>query len=94
MEVVKMESYHKREWLNPEGFFATSQITAFHGNRPYKEDSSSDLKDNVMTELIISDCHNTIYIHRAACETSDMYIEKLRLIARVCSEFADYLEKA
>ena len=85
-------TYHKREWLNPEGLFATSQITAFHGNHPYKEDSGSDLKDNVLTQLIISDCHNSIHIHRAGCETSEMFTEKLRLIARVCGEFADYLE--
>jgi hypothetical protein len=93
LEVLnESKAYHVREFLNPLGLFASSQITVFHGNHPYKEDSSSDLKDNILTQLIISDCHNTIHIHRAGCETIEMYIEKLRLIARVCDEFADHLK--
>jgi hypothetical protein len=81
-----VNDYHVREWLNPEGTFATSTITAFHGHDPYYNEKR--------TNLVIASCHETAHIHRTNSDKDlHPFIDKVRLIANVCAGFADYLLK-
>lgn len=85
------KNYHVREWLNPKGLYATSTITAFCGMHSFHNDKSEtvEFKDK---QLHISDCERSIRIHQAANMSDEEYIKKIRIIERVCKEFADHLE--
>ena len=84
------DSYHVRHFLNKKGVFATSQITAFCGERKYWRDNGEDTH-YTETALMISDCSKTIRIHPEYGEPIQDFVDKLRLISKTCSEFADYL---
>lgn len=43
-------------------------------------------------KLTIHDCQQSIRIHQMADQTDQEYIEKIRLIADVCTQFADHLQ--
>ena len=83
--------YHKREWLNKEGIYATSTITAFHGMSAFlgEDNKRTEFEDK---KLSIHDCQNSIRLHQMPDESNQEYIEKMRRVSRVCTEFADYLE--
>lgn len=83
--------YHKREWLNKEGVYATSTITAFHGMSAFfgEDNKRTDFEDK---KLSIHDCQNSIRLHQMADESNQEYIEKIRRVSKVCAEFADYLD--
>jgi len=84
-------SYHVREWLNPEGLYATSTITAFHGITSYHNDKNEVVEFDDK-KLSIHDCVNSIRIHQTPRMTDQMFIDKVKLIAKVCTDFAEYLE--
>ncbi|MGE4268218.1 MAG: hypothetical protein AB7F25_12345 [Deferribacterales bacterium] len=86
-----METYHIRHFLNKEGNLATSQITAFYGEVPY-ETSEGETKYYVEKSLRISDCSKTIRIHETYGKPSQDFVDKLRLIAKTCNDFADHLD--
>lgn len=84
------KTYHKREWLNPENVFADSTITAYHGPHSFM-----DIKDEPVTctetQLKIKDCHDSVRLH--ICNNDlPAFIDKIRLVEKVCKEFADFLE--
>jgi len=85
-------TYHVRTWLNKEGIYASSTITAFAGMNSFLGEG------NVKTEffdkkLAIHDCHYSIRIHQMADQTNEEYIAKIRTIETVCRNFANYLER-
>jgi hypothetical protein len=86
-----LENYHVREWLNREGIYASSTITAFHGTNSYHNDKN-DLVEFEDKKLTLHDCQYSIRIHQMADQTDQEYINKIRLIAKVCNDFADHLE--
>ena len=84
--------YHVRYFLNKKGVFANSQITAFRGRVPFeKPDGGIDYYTE--TSLMISDCSKTIRLHPVFSHPISDFSDKLRLIARVCNEFAEFLDK-
>lgn len=85
------KAYHVREWLNPKGTFACSMITAFHGPHSFLNDKDESI-EYTETNLRISDCQETVRIHVINGDIK-AYIKKLRVIAKVCTNFADYLEE-
>ena len=83
-----MSEYHVREWLNPEGKFATATITAFHGANPWDETYTN------CTRLVIASCHDTAHLHPFETDKDlHPFINKVRMIANVCADFADHLIK-
>ena len=89
--MIEPLGYHRREWLNREGIYATSTITAFHGMSAFlgEDNKRTDFEDK---KLSIHDCQNSIRLHQMADESDSEYIAKIRKVATVCFEFADYLE--
>lgn len=83
--------YHKREWLNDKGIYATSTITAFHGTSVFlgENNNRTEFEDK---KLSIHDCQNSIRLHQMANESDQQYINKIRKVANVCNDFADYLQ--
>ena len=85
--------YHVREWLNKEGIYATSTITAFHGMIAYIDHNDRHV-EYMDKKLTIHDCQQSIMLHQVPNQADQDYIDKLRKVASVCYEFADYLESA
>jgi hypothetical protein len=87
-------TYHVREWLNSEGIYATSTITAFCGTGRYNDtiNGVNEVIEFPDKKIHISDCERSIRIHQQAGMTNAEYIKKLRIIERVIRDFADYLE--
>lgn len=88
-----MTPFHIREWLNPISIYASSSITAFHGMNSYlgEDNKRTDFEDK---QLKIHDCQHSIRLHQMSDETDEMYIAKIRLVAGVCTKFANHLEAA
>lgn len=83
--------YHVREWLNKEGVNATSQITAYCDESSYYSDKN-EIQTFEEKKLSISDCYQSIRIHQTPQMSDQDFINKIRLIAKVCDDFANYLE--
>lgn len=83
--------YHVREWLNKEGIYASSTITAFHGTSAFlgQGNKRTEYEDKKLT---IHDCQQSIRLHQMTDQNDKEYINKIRLVAKVCSDFADYLD--
>lgn len=83
--------YHRREWLNKEDIYASSTITAYHGMSSFLgENNNRTVYEN--KKLAIHDCQQFIRIHQMADQTDQEYIDKIRLIAEVCLQFAEHLQ--
>jgi hypothetical protein len=79
--------YHKREWLNPIGHHSFSAVEAFHGKRNQASISKDDDPEEHQALFIIHGCSDTVYLH-----DFDKGTEKLRILAKMATEFADYLD--
>jgi hypothetical protein len=79
--------YHKREWLNPKGYHSFSAVEAFHGKKNKASIAHEDDPEKMNTLFIIHGCSETVYLHDFENGT-----EKLRILARMATEFADYLD--
>jgi hypothetical protein len=86
-----MKNYHKRKWLNAKGVFADSSITAFHGKHTFPNQDNVQV-EYTETQLKIKDCHNAVRFH-VVNEDMPAFIIKLRTIANICNDFAEYLEQ-
>jgi hypothetical protein len=82
-------TYSVREWLNPNDSASTGSVCAFHGESTW---ISSDGDSNVMF-LEIADCHGKSRIHMGKTDTPQMFVEKLRKLTSVITDFADFIEK-
>lgn len=90
-ELVEV-TYHKREWLNPVGVSANSTISVYVGDSCFF-DEDNNVKTYPEKKLVISDCHNTIRIHQTPQMSDQDYIDKIMLIGKVCTEFAEELQR-
>ena len=86
-EIVNTIGYHKREWLNKLGAHCFSSVECFHGKRSKEQLSPGDDPDEYVTKFILHGCHNSVFLH----DFTEGY-EKLRTIAKMANDFADYLE--
>ena len=86
-----MKTYSRREWLNPDNVPADSSITAFHGDNYYC-DTEVNVIENPETILRIKDCYKAVKFSPINGNMKE-FVAKVRLIAEVCNEFADFIEK-
>lgn len=78
--------YNKRTWLNPIESSSTSSIVAFDGDVEYSDKTYRD------TFLKISDCRNTIKLHKKDTEQIKDFITKLKLLKNEIEQFINHLE--
>lgn len=83
--------YHRREWLNKAGIYASSTVTAYHGMSSFLGEGNKRTEFEDM-KLSIHDCQQSIRLHKMADQTTQEYIDKIRLVASVCLEFAAHLD--
>lgn len=79
--------YSKQEFLNPEKSPSTGAVAAFLGY--FNEDKD----DPLAMWLRISDCHNTISLHKADWDTTEEFINKLEKLNMFIEQFINKLYK-
>lgn len=79
--------YNKRTWLNKEGSPSTGNIIAYDGVTTWKGEAIRN------TFLSISDCNNSVRLHRIEDDTIDDFIEKMELLNSEIGEFITYLKQ-
>ena len=79
--------YNKRTWLNKEGSPSTGNIIAYDGGTTWKGEAIRN------TFLSISDCNNSVRLHRIEDDTIDDFIEKMELLNSEIGEFITYLKQ-
>lgn len=82
-----MKIYNKRTWLNSEESSSTSNVIAFDGDVLYEGKSYRD------TFVKISDCKNSITLHKKDSESMEYFTNKLELLKNEIELFINYLEK-
>ncbi|WP_337941445.1 hypothetical protein [Parabacteroides sp.] len=78
--------YNKRTWLNKPGSPSTGNVVAFDGVTAWK---GVNVKD---TFLSISDCNNSIRLHRIDDDSTEDFIDKMKLLKDEIEQFIGYLE--
>jgi len=79
--------YNVRRWLNGPESEATGSVVAFHG-----EVERVPGRKQVVSTLEVADCQGKICLHIMPNERMQKFIKKLRLLAKVVTTFADWLE--
>ncbi|MEL7600594.1 MAG: hypothetical protein AAGU18_10930 [Proteiniphilum sp.] len=79
--------YIKRTWLNKEGSPSTGNVVAFDGDTTWKGEAIRN------TFLSISDCNNSIRLHRIEDDTIEDFIDKMELLKAEIEQFIVYLKQ-
>ena len=79
-------SYSKRVWLNPDDSPSTGSVVAFYGAPNWKDD------DGDFAFLEVSSCHRKVRLHKTNKDTLQEFADKMRKLAEVANNFADFLE--
>lgn len=79
--------YNKRTWLNKENSPSTGNIVAFDGETSWKGEKVRN------TFLSISDCNNSIRLHRIEDDSIEDFIDKMELLKSEIALFIDHLKK-
>lgn len=82
-----MKSYNKRTWLNSDESSSTSNVVAFDGDVQYPDKTYRD------TFVKISDCRNSIKLHKIDTEPMEDFTDKLKLLKKEIELFINHLEK-
>jgi hypothetical protein len=82
-----MKPYNKRTWLNDIKSSSTSSIVTFDGNVQYPDKIYRD------TFVKISDCKDSIKLHKKDTETMEGFITKLKLLKIEIELFINHLNK-
>lgn len=78
--------YNKRTWLNKPGSPSTGNVVAFDGVTAWKGENVKN------TFLSISDCNNSIRLHRIDDDSIEDFIDKMKLLKDEIEQFIGYLE--
>ncbi len=78
--------YNKRTWLNKPDSPSTGNVVAFDGVTAWK---GVNIRD---TFLSISDCNNSIRLHKIDDDTTEECIDKMMLLKNEIEQFIGYLE--
>lgn len=78
--------YNKRTWLNKPGSPSTGNVVAFDGLTTWKGESVRN------TFLSVSDCNNSIRLHKIDDDSIEDFINKMKLLNDEIGLFIDYLE--
>ena len=79
--------YSKRVWLNEENSPSTGSVVAFDG---FVRDDKEEWRS---TFLELSDCYGKARLHKASYDSTEDFIEKMKLLRNEIDSFIDYLEK-
>lgn len=80
--------YNKRTWLNNKYSDSTSSVVAFDG-----EVTDLDTENKYPQRFLeIADCHHKIRIHLTSDDTSEDFLNKIKLLKNEIGEFVSYLE--
>lgn len=87
MSEKRNKLYSQRIWLNDEDSPSTGNAVAYDGivddyGEPYHS-----------TFLNVSDCHVTAHLHKAQYDTTEDFLNKMRLLRDFISDFVNHLEK-
>lgn len=83
---MKSKTYSKRKWLNKAGSPSTGSAVAYYGPMPWGK------KKEPYLYFEVSDCHNSVRLHQTENEPRNAFIRKMRKLAKMANEFADFLE--
>ncbi len=78
--------YNKRTWLNKPDSPSTGNVVAFDGVTAWK---GVNIRD---TFLSISDCNNSIRLHKIDDDSTEEFIDKMKLLKNEIEQFIGYLE--
>lgn len=79
-------AYNKRTWLNNINSSSTSSVVAFDGDVEYSDKVYRD------TFIKISDCKDSIKLHKKDNESMEDFIKKLDLLKEEIENFEVYLK--
>lgn len=85
--------YVRREFLNEASSPNTATVVGYYGLCEYDDDG-----DHEYAFLEVADCHRKIRLHYSwsrhddAHLSKEAFVAKLRLLAEVCNEMADFID--
>lgn len=80
--------YKKRVWLNPENSRSCSNMVAFDDIIEWDGENIRE------TFLQISDCSESIRLHKSRHDTNEDFLNKMKLLKAEIELFIDHLEKS
>lgn len=85
------DSYHHRQWLNPEGHPSTGSVVSYCGQQWWSANKDSQ---PVAAFLEIADCHGKIRLHDNFHSMDDIenFVDKLNRLSTECLLFAAWVE--
>ncbi len=83
-----MSTYNKRTWLNRQDSPSTGNVVAYDGYYYCKYDN--EVKRRMF--LSVSDCNNSIRLHKTDDDTVEDFIKKMELLRDNISEFIEHLK--
>lgn len=86
-KLMDMPTFSKRVWLNSDLSPSTGAAVAFCG--PTKWNKGDEER---VTFFEISDCHCKVRLHKTYSDTTEDFVEKIRKLSSLASDFADFLE--
>lgn len=82
-----MTSYNKRTWLNPEHSVSTGSVVAYDGEvKPYVGEKYR------CTYFQVSDCSVSARLVKSADDSTEDFINKMRLLKQEIALFINHLE--
>ena len=83
-----MSTFSRRIWLNKEDSASTGSAVAFSGTCKWRNEP-----EETVTFLEIADCHCKVRLHKTYADSNKDFIEKMRKLSQLASDFADFIEK-
>ena len=81
--------YSKQLFLNPDESPSTGSVAAFLGYFPEKDKLMTS--DDLAMWLRISDCHQSISLHKCDFDYTEDFIKKMEKLKKFISDFIDAL---
>lgn len=79
--------YNKRKWLNKNNSDSTGSVVCFAGKVKYE----NKYEDSIFIE--IADCRNKIRLHKTSDDTTNDFLNKLKILNIEITNFIDYITK-
>lgn len=85
-KLVQNEIYNKRTWLNKTSSSFTGNVVCFDGNIVYHGKTIRNMF------LSVSDCKNSVRLHKAEDDSVTDFVDKLKLLRDELNAFILHLE--
>ena len=86
-KIEEIKTFCKRVWLNKESSESTGSVVAWHGRVKYRDGKPDDY---IFFE--VGDCSYKARLHKTSSDTILEFINKIKLLSKTASEFAEFLE--